>query len=94
MKPHLATLRALNHIVSGYIDDFYLQGNSYLSCAHNVIDTVQLFDSLGLVTHPDKCTLIPKQEIIMLGFIINSIQMTVRLTGEKTDKIKDIINSL
>ena len=88
MKPPLATLRVLNHIISGYIDDFYLQGNTYHCCAKNAISTIKLFDFLGLVTHPDKCSLIPKQEIVMLGFLINSVLMTVRLTPEKIQKIK------
>ena len=68
MKPVLASLRKKGHINSGFIDDFYFQGQQMSDCVLNISDTLTLFISLGLHVHPDKCVLTPSQEILMLGF--------------------------
>ena len=83
MKPPLSQLRLLNHIISGYIDDFYLQGSTYQRCIINVIDPIKMLDDLGLVIHPEKSVLIPQQTIAFLGFVIDYIKMIVRLTEDK-----------
>ena len=57
MKSPLSHLRLLNHIIIGYIDDFYLQGSTYERCIINVIDSIKLLDELGLVVHPEKSVL-------------------------------------
>ena len=69
--------------MSGHLDDFYLQGKTQNECCSNLIETVTLFTQLGLVVHPDKCAFCPSQELVILGFVINSVTMTVRLTSEK-----------
>ena len=88
IKPILSELHLKGHIVAGYIDYFYLQGDSYKSCVQNVIDTIIMFDKFGFVIHPEKSVFIPKQKIIFLGFEINSVTMKVYLKEEKKSKIK------
>ena len=88
LKPVLATLHTMGHISTVHIDDCYLQGKTYKQCIENVIDSVILFDSLGFVVHPTKSILVPKQEIVTLGFLINSIQMTIQLTRDKAIGLK------
>ena len=94
MKPILAHIHTLNHIISGYIDDFYLQGATYAECVANVVHTVTTFDNTGFVPHPDKSTFIPTQEIVMLGFIINSVSMTIKLTTEKRKGILKLVTQV
>ena len=53
MKRPLSHLRLLNHIISGYINDFYLQGDTYQRCIINVIYSIKMLDDLGLVIHPE-----------------------------------------
>lgn len=48
LKPPLAKLHCMGHVVLGYIDDFYLQGNSYYECVNNVIDTCNILDLVFL----------------------------------------------
>jgi len=60
-----------------------------MECNINIKDTVELVDSLGFTVHPEKSVLIPTQEIQYLGFILNSTEMTVKLTTEKAIKIKE-----
>jgi hypothetical protein len=88
LKPALSSLHIKGHIVSSHLDDFYLQGKTPEECCSNLIDTVTLFTQLGLLVHPEKCNFIPSQEIVILGFIINSVKMTVKLTPEKALALK------
>ena len=59
-----------------YEDDSYLQGDSYESCLKNVNDIIVMLRSLGFTIHPEKLVLKPMQNVIYLGFIINSTQPT------------------
>ncbi len=94
LKPALATLHKMGHISVAHIDDCYLQGQTYEQCVANVIDTLLLLDSLGLVIHPEKSVLMPSQEIVTLGFLINSVTMTIRLTTAKATDLKKECESL
>lgn len=87
LKVLFATLRASGHDNSAYVDDSCLLGTSFDSCVRNVIDTVLLMDKLGFTVHPNKSCFVPTQILVYLGFILNSIAMTVKLTDEKADKI-------
>ena len=80
-------LRQQGHGSSGYIDDAYLQGSTYEDCACNVVDAVDLFSTLGLITHPDKSVLEPTQILEFCGFLLNSICMRITLTLQKIEKI-------
>ena len=88
LKPLLANLHTKGHISVAYLDDLYLQGQTYDQCIANVIDTTLMLEELGFLVHPTKSVLIPTQEIIVLGFVINSVTMTVRLTQEKAMSLK------
>ena len=76
LKPPLAALHKQGHISIAHLDDLCLQGRTYDDC---VIDTTVLLDKLGLVVHPEKSSFIPSQELVILGFIINSLTMTCLL---------------
>ena len=89
LKPALAKLHKLGHIVASYIDDLYLQGKTYDECLSNVIDTLLLFDKLGFIIHPVKSVFKPSREIKLLGFVINSLDMTIKLTKEKATTLRD-----
>jgi tetrahydromethanopterin S-methyltransferase subunit G len=77
-----------------YIDDIYLQGDSYEECLENVVNTSRLIDDLGLTIHPKKSVLRPSTSVTFLGFLINSENMTVRLTSEKAKDLSDLCLSI
>ena len=77
----------MGHLNSGYIDDSYLQGDTSVECHKNVIDTIMLFTKLGFHIHPEKSVFIPSQKLTLLGFVLDSIAMTVTPTGEKVQRI-------
>ena len=86
LKPILTTLHKDGHIASGYLDHIYPQGKDYNDCLRNIIDTLKSFIMLGCIIHPTKSVFLPSKEIKMLGFILNSVTMTVCLMPEKKKK--------
>ena len=86
LKPVYSLIRSKGHLNVGYIDDSYLQGDTFEECKHNVRDSVSLFAKLGFLPHPEKSVFEPTQKIIFLGFVINSVIMTIS-TPEKALKI-------
>ena len=77
LKPSLKGLHLRSHISSANIDDLYVQGKTYDDCVHNVIDTVIHIDTLGLVT-----------QLVILGFVLNSVTMIITLTQEKAQALQ------
>ena len=94
LKPAYATLRSMGHLNSGYIDDSYLQGDTSAECHKNVTDTITLFTKLGFHIHPEKSVFIPSQKLTFLGFVLDSIAMTLTLTEEKVQRILSVCASL
>ena len=90
MKPVFATLREKGHLSSAFLDDSLLLAETRVSCARNIMDTVQLLRSLGFIIHPDKSVFAPTQRIQYLGVIVDSKSMTVTLTPERKS---DLITS-
>ena len=94
IKPALSEWHLWGHISSAYIDDMYLQGQTYKDCVHNVVDSIVRIESLGLVAHPGKSVFNPSQQLEFLGFLLNSVSMTIRLTPEKATGLKTTCHSL
>ena len=86
-KQPFGYLHSQGHRSVVYVDDCYLQGHSFEACQENVWVTIHLLQKLGFTIHPDKSILIPTQVLVILGFIVNSLDITVFLTPEKIEKI-------
>ena len=78
----------------GHIDNLLLIAQNPNDCVSNIHDTVHLFSKLGFIVHPEKSILKPTQEIEFLGFIINSLTMTVRLSASKSTKVQKACQDL
>ena len=87
MKPVFATLREEGYESVIYVDDSLLQGDNIQECLDNIRITLKYLQDLGFIIHPEKSILYPTQIITFLGFIINTLNMTVTLTMEKKEKI-------
>ena len=95
LKPVFAALRKIGHSNVAYIDDSLLQSDSYDQCKLNIRDTMDLIDSVGLTTHPEKSIIEPTQCIEFVGFLLNSVEMTVKLAPQKVNNLKELaINML
>ena len=88
MKPVLAHLHAKGHISVAHLDDLHLQGSTYEDCIRNVIETTLLLEKLGFIIHPVKSVLVPTQRIVVLGFVLNLLTITVMLAKEKAVNLK------
>ena len=99
MKPVLSHLRSRGIEISVYIDDS-ITIDDFDSVTHEVdVDYAILkFDSLGYTINVIKSVIpslgIRHKEIKHLGFIFNSILMTVRLTEKKQEKIASMAAEL
>ena len=58
-------LRNQGHNSVVYVDDLYLQEDTYQSFLANIVDTIKLLRELGFVIHPDKSVL----TIVFLEFV-------------------------
>ena len=94
LKPALSHMRSQNYVSSIYLDDLYLQGDSYEECEQNLTFTVNMLSQLGFVIHQEKSNFIPKQVINHLRFRLNSLDMCVSLTRERQEKVVDMCKKL
>ena len=90
LKPVFAALRKIGHSNVAYIDDSLLQSDTYDQCMSNITDTMELIDSVGLTTHPEKSIIKPTQCIEFVGFLLNSVDMTVQLAPRKAKNLKEL----
>ena len=81
LKPVFKVLREKGLLSSAYIDDLYLQGDTFHECHENALNTVQLLRDLGT-----SC-LHPSQQLEYLGFVLNSVSVTVRLSHATVEKV-------
>ena len=70
-----------------YIDDIYVQGDSYEECLHHVQYVRDFIQSLGF-SFSEKSSYTPTQSLSHLGFILDSKNMTVALDRAKRDKLE------
>ena len=87
MKPVYSSLRSKGLVSSGYLDGSFLVGDTKDSCLNNVQETYALLTNLRFSPHDEKSVTMLTQIIEHLGFVLNSIDMTVTLTDDKTLKL-------
>ena len=94
LKPVYSHLRLKGHVSSGYLDDSFLEGDSHDACLSNVQDTLTLLGDLGFCPNLDKSVVQPTHVLEHLGFILNSLDMSVSISDcnfrkflDKADKI-------
>ena len=90
MKPVLSSLKKKGDKVMNYLDDFFLEGDTFEECKNAVVDTCELLIKFSI--HPDKFQFILVQKIEYVGFTLDSTSMTVSLTDLKQQKLKTLID--
>lgn len=90
MKPVFCYLRSKKYLSVTYLDDCLLLGSTFSDCQKNVKATIELFRFLGLIITAEKSQLIPSKNVRYLGFILDSLSMTISLPLEKRNKIVSI----
>ena len=87
MKPIVADLRNRGIKLVIYLDDLAIISESHEMGLANSKVVVNVLESLGFIVNLEKSSLTPSQEILYLGFVINSANMTVSLPMGKMDKL-------
>ena len=90
--PIMAYFRFLGFRVIIFIDDLILIASSYDECLQQLDVLKQTLCELGFTVNVEKSQLVSVNEILYLGFIINSIAMRLQLPVVKLEKIVE--NSL
>jgi hypothetical protein len=91
MKEVVSHLRGRGLISTVYLDDMLCIGKDYEECMHNVTETLKLLSCLGFVINYEKSNLHPKQKCKFLGFVFDSVNMTISLPIEKRDSIAQLV---
>ena len=94
LKPVYSHLRLKGHVSSGYLNDSFLEGDTYGACPSNVQDTLTLLGDLGFCPNLDKSIVLPTHVLEHFGFILNSINMTVSITDRNFRKILETANKV
>jgi hypothetical protein len=89
-----ARLRGQGFMSVGFIDDIYLQGDTYEECKLNVEKTRLQLQKLGFLVHPDKSEFVPKQKLSFLGFEWDSHTMSVAVNKHRALKVKQSCDDL
>ena len=93
-KPVIAYFRFLGFRVIIFIDDLILIASSYYECLQQLEVLKQTLCELGFTVNVEKSQLVPVNEILYLGFIINSIAMRLQLPAVKLEKIVSACKAL
>lgn len=70
-----------------YIDDSIVLDKSFQKCKQITENIAQILRELGFFIHETKSQMIPKTNLVFLGFLIDSVAMQVSPTLEKRQKI-------
>lgn len=87
MKPVISHLRTIGISLVNYLDDILIFGESYESCLIHTNTTANLLILLGFVINESKSTVIPTTCITFLGFLIDSVNLKIKLPNEKKNNI-------
>lgn len=91
MKPVVEYLRSRGYKCVIYLDDLLFIAKTEGKCREIVNTAKELLLSLGFLLSEKKCQLDPKNVCIFLGFIIDSAEYSVYLTGGKREKILNLV---
>ena len=89
-KVPFSHLRSARFVSVLFVDDSYLQSNNYKAFLRNIENTIELLQNLGFTIHSTKSILTPTQRITFLGFVTDSVQMSLETTEEKKRKIYNL----
>lgn len=90
-KPIVKILRKKGVICVVYLDDILIIGQTETECMNSTKITVNLLEQLGFMLNLKKSSLKPQQSIKFLGFVYDTLTMTISLPYEKIKNIKRCI---
>lgn len=83
MREVINYLRSMGYRSVIYLDDILCIGDTYKECLENVENTLKLLKCLGFIVNNEKSKLEPQQSCKFLGFIFNTVDMSLNLPDDK-----------
>ena len=94
MKPIVAFIWAKGILIIIYLDHILLAAPTFEECNRNTLFVIDLLESLGFRINREKSALIPSYHIPFLGFVVDSIQMSISLPIKKIFSIQSMATFL
>ena len=88
MKPIISHLRSKNIRVSAYLDDIFLCAQSEDILKSHVIIVINLLNDLGFHINFENVYIEPSHTLVHLGYIWNSLDMSISLPSDKIIKTR------
>lgn len=92
IKPIVTSLRTQGFPSIAHLDDFLLSGRNNNECLKNVNTTVSLLEKLGFLINYSKSCLTPTRTMQFLGFIYDSVAMTIGVPNNKQKYIVQLVS--
>ena len=94
MKEVITVARSLGVRCVFYIDDIIIIAHNIQEAYIHTKIVMQILTKLGFTINYKKSELVPKQKIEFLGFMVNSIEMTIEVTNAKLKVILKMLKNL
>ena len=88
LKPVVACLRQLGIRLIIYLDDILILAPSEELAELHAATAIYLLENLGFMINYEKSILIPATEMEFLGFLVNSVILTLSLPRDKIRKVR------
>ena len=88
MKPVVALLRRTGIRLIIYLDDLLFMSSSKVGLQQDMTTAQYLLENLGFVINLEKSCFQPTQQLEFLGFVVNTLDMTLLLPDCKVEAIK------
>ena len=83
MKPFVSTVRNKGIRLIIYLDDMVIVSSTRGSSLEDTASVIHVLESLGFLVNREKSMLVPSQTAEFLGFVIETVEMTVSLPERK-----------
>lgn len=93
MKPVVALLRRSGIRLIIYLDDLLFMNSQEEGLRQDMATAQYLLENLGFVINFEKSHFTPSQNLEYLGFVVNTLEMTLHLPGYKVESIKTLCST-
>ena len=94
MPCEFVSLQELGYESSVYVDNILLLTKTFRECFDIVLSTISLLQELRVFIHSAKSVFVTTQKITFLGFEIDTLNMTLTLTSNTKENMRNIAAAL
>lgn len=94
LRPVIIYLRNEGLKITSYMDDIFICNSSSVSLSNQVQVALNTLKLLGFKPNLKKSDLVPKQNLLHLGYLWNTLDMTISLPQSKIEKTRSLASKL